>query len=163
MLATFRAKLVSDRNLWLSFILVALLSATFGIVMLLSGFTIIDEMQDAQKIRDHVEAMTERQRMTHAWLTATVDVLYPFVYASLFAGLSLRFLGKAGPFFAIIAALAIPADLVEGFAQVIILHGGFEVLPVKAVATPIKLPLSGTAGAASIVALLIAARRRFFS
>lgn len=163
MLANFRAKLVSDRNLWLSFMLVAVLSAVFGIVMLVGGFTIIDEMQDPQKVRDHVEAMTERQRMTHAWLTATVDVLYPFVYASLFAGLSLRFLGKSGPIFATIAALAIPADLVEGFAQVIILHGGFEILPVKAVATPIKLALSGTAAAGAIVALLVAARRRFFS
>lgn len=155
-----KAQLASLRSIWTTLVVTLALSAAFVIVMQIFGFAIIDTMRDPVMVRDHVDAMTRDQRMAHAWLTVTADVIYPFAYAALFAGLSLRYLGRAGPVFALIAAAAVPADLAENFVQVVILHGGFFMLPTKAVLTPVKYTCVGIASFGAILALIVALLRR---
>ena len=155
-----RAFLTRPRTLWLSFSATLLLTLVFVAVMAMWDFTVIDEMSDPETVRAHVEAMTPLQRRVHIRLTATADLLYPFAYSTFFAGMALRWLGRAGPLFAVVAFLVVPFDLLELVAQVRILGGDFAWLPVKAVATPIKLALYLPALAATLVAAAVAARSR---
>ena len=157
------SKLTSAICIWSTLALTLVLTAVFGLVMHIWNFTIIDEMANPQMIRVHIEAMSHEQRRAHAWLTATVDVVYPFAYSALFAGLALRFLGRAGKVLAWMAAIAVPADLIEGFAQVVALNGGFFILPLKAIVTPIKLFCWAVPGLGAVIAAVVATKRRFFS
>jgi len=45
---------------------------------------------------------------------ATLDVIYPLAYGSLFAGVALRFFSQYGVYLALPALLAIPVELIEG-------------------------------------------------
>ena len=155
-----RSFLTRPRTLWLAFTATLLLTLVFIIIMAVWDFAVIDEMSDPEKVRAHVEAMTAEQRRVHARLTSTADLLYPFAYSTFFAGMALRWLGRAGPLFATVAFLVVPFDLTELVAQVQILGGDFTWLPVKAVATPIKLALYLPALAATLVAAAVAARSR---
>ena len=153
-----RAFLTRPRTLWLAFAATLLLTLVFIAVMAIWDFTVIDEMSDPETVRAHVEAMTPQQRRVHARLTMTTDLLYPVAYSTFFAGMALRWLGRAGPLFAAVAFLVVPFDLLELVAQVQILGGDFTWLPVKAVATPAKLALYLPALAATLVAAAVAAR-----
>ena len=153
-----RAFLTRPHTLWLAFAATLLLTLVFIAVMAIWDFTVIDEMRDPETVRAHVEAMTPQQRRVHARLTATADLLYPVAYSTFFAGMALRWLGRAGPLFATVAFLVIPFDLTELVAQLRILGGDFTWLPVKAVATPAKLALYLPALAATLVAAAVAAR-----
>lgn len=144
----------STRNIWLSFWVTFALTIAFGVVMHLYDFQIIDEMWKPAVIRDHVFSMSAEQRRAHQWLTGTADVLYPFAYSSLFAGLALRHWKRYGPVIAIVCGLCIPVDLIEGLSQIFILGGSFEWLWVKAVATPIKLVLFGIGLISTLIILL---------
>ena len=121
---------------------------------------IIDEMFDPAQISHHIEFMTPTQRCVHAWLTGTVDVAYPFAYASFFVGIAIRFFGRIGPWLAIPSFLVIPTDLLEGFAQIMLLNGYDSYLQLKVVVTPIKLVLFLTGLVVTIAGLLRGLRRR---
>ena len=122
----------------------------FGLVMSRYGFVIIDEMFHPEQILSHVEAMTEHQRNVHAWMTATLDVAYPFAYAALFIGIVFRFYDDPAVLLSLPSLLVIPIDLIEGFLQVQILLGDFRFVSIKAWVTPVKLLLFGTALAISV-------------
>ncbi|WP_298917115.1 hypothetical protein [uncultured Algimonas sp.] len=86
--------------------------------------------------------MTDAQRRAHLWLTGTVDIVYPFAYSAFFVGVFRRFLPSRFGWVMIAVALAVvPFDLIEGFAQLLILNGGLDYLGVKAIATSLKLAL----------------------
>ena len=133
--------LASTPVIWLTFIAMVLMTIGFAVIMQVWDFTVIDEMYNAEDIRTHIAQMTPLQRTVHVWTTAVLDVAYPFAYAGFFIGVALRFFGKAGPWLAIPSMLVIPTDLFEGFAQVNLLLGNMEYLPVKPWVTPLKLVL----------------------
>lgn len=107
--------------------------------MYFGQFGIIDEMYVAEDIRAHIKAMSPRQRAIHAWLTGTVDVVYPFAYGAFFIGIAIKYFGRFGIWLAIPTFLVIPADLIEGLSQAMLLTGHDSYMGVKLVATPIKL------------------------
>jgi hypothetical protein len=155
-------KSLSDvRVLWGSFALTLILTLGFGVVTHLWQFAIIDEMYVAEEIRDHIEAMTKEQRHVHAWMTGTLDVAYPFAYGAFFIGIALRYFGRFGLFLALPSLLCIPADLIEGLAQIMLLTGHEGWMAVKLIATPIKLLLFGTGLVVSLFGLGLALRHRF--
>ena len=151
----------SKRGLWAAFFVFIILNLVFLGVMSAFDFTIVDEMWRPAAILAHVNALSPLQRSAHAWLTGTVDVLYPLAYAALFGGLAL----KAFPtrrWLALPIVLCVPADLAEGLAQVMILTGSEGWVALKATATPIKLLLfvAGVAvGLAALVRLLLQRKR----
>lgn len=144
------------RTLWILFILFVLQSIGFGVIMMVWDFTVIDEISDPETVRQHIAAMNETQRSVHAWMTATLDVMYPLTYGPLFAGLALRTLK---PVFALPAWLVIPTDLAEGYVQVMALTGAGDLLWLKAYLTPLKLVLFLAAIVIAIWALGVAIRR----
>lgn len=149
----------SKGGLWAAFFIFVILNAVFVAVMQIYRFTIIDEMWDPTMILAHVEAMSPRQRTAHAWLTGTADVAYPLTYAALFGGLALKAF-PARRWLALPILLCVPADLVEGLSQVMILTGEEGWVAVKAVATPVKLLLFITGVVIGLAALLNLARAR---
>ena len=148
----------SARGLWQYFILVVGLSLAFGLTMIIWDFVVIDELINAEAIREHVSDMSAEQRRAHIGATLTLDIIYPFVYAGLFAGLTL----KAWPDWRYLAApilLCIPVDLIEGMTQVMILNGHFDWIDLKTLVTPIKLVLFIAGSLVAIAALLCLAIR----
>lgn len=133
--------LSQTKILWFTFSLTLILTIIFGIVMHFGQFGIIDEMFVAEKINAHIDAMSPHQRLIHAWLTGTIDVLYPFAYGAFFIGIAVKHFGRFGFWLALPSVLVIPADLAEGVAQVMLLTGQDGFMSLKLIATPIKLVL----------------------
>ncbi len=151
--------LTSNRALWSSFALTLVLTAAFGVVMAVWDFAIIDEMYRPDAIRAHVAEMSAEQRRVHAWMTGTLDVAYPFAYGACLGGMALRaFPDKRWLLLPIL--VCIPADLVEGLSQVMILTGHDGWVAVKAVATPVKLAAYITAIGIALAGLTVLLRRK---
>ena len=149
------------RGLWAAFFVFLALNLVFLAVMRIYGFTIIDEMWQPATILAHVEALSPEQRRAHAWLTGTADVAYPLAYAAWLGGLAVAAF-PARRWLALPILLCVPADLIEGLSQMMILTGTPDWVSVKAVATPVKLVLFVTGcliGLAAIVRLLMPRRR----
>lgn len=163
MLKDLPSKLASTQSIRATFVLTIVLTVVFRAVSNRTGIEYIDFMYKPDLVRAHIEEMTQTQRMIHAWVTATVDVVYPFCYAGFVAGLNLRFLGRAGLILAGVAAAAVGADVVEGVLEVIALHGGFYTLGLKAIVTPFKFTCIGIAAVGALVAGGIGLKRRFSS
>ena len=141
-----------------SFAAYVLLTLAFGVVMWIWDFQVIDEIFLRQDIINAVVAMDDTQRQVHAVTTATLDVAYPFAYGAFQAGMAYRYLGRWGRWIAPLSLICIPVDLVEGFAQVMILSDQMRYVTLKTVATPIKLALYVPGLIAALIALWIAAR-----
>ncbi|CAB9507937.1 expressed unknown protein [Seminavis robusta] len=147
-------KLSEKETIWLTFWLTIAETICFGLVMWWWEFTVIDEMFEAEEIATHIGNMTLQQRNVHIWMTATLDVLYPFTYSSFFLGVAIR--AFKGHWLAILPTLlCVPTDLTEGYAQVMLLSGHKDFMAIKTTATPLKLLLFGTA---LIITILGAAR-----
>lgn len=80
--------------------------------MYFGQFGIIDGMQSAEEISDHINAMSPDQRLMHACLTGTIDVIYPFVYSAFFIGIAIKYFGRLGIWLAVPSILVVPVDLV---------------------------------------------------
>ncbi len=152
--------LTRSSTLWILFAAFVLISLAFGVVMMTWEFVMIDEMSNPEAIRTHLASMTQEQKNVHLWTTATLDVLYPFAYGLLFAGMALRFFGPLGPLLAAPSFLVIPFDLAEGAVQVLTLSGDDRLLWLKVYVTPIKLGLFLFGLFATLIAGVIAFRRR---
>jgi len=152
--------LAQTKTLWFTFILTVILTIIFGIVMHFGQFVIIDEMFAAKDITAHIDAMSFHQRMVHAWLTGTIDVLYPFAYGAFFIGIAVKEFGRFGFWLALPSILVIPADLVEGLAQVMLLTGQDAFMGLKLIATPIKLVLYIFGLCVTILGLIFAFSKR---
>ncbi len=155
--------LSKTKTLWATFALTLILTLSFGLVMFIWQFGIIDEMYIAEDIREHIEGMTKQQRTVHAWMTGTLDVAYPFAYGAFFIGIALRYFGRFGIYLAIPSLLCIPADLTEGLAQIMLLTGHEGWMTVKLIATPIKLALFITGLLITLAGLALALKAHFIT
>lgn len=149
-----------SKTIWATFALTIVLTLSFGVVMRIWDFGIIDEMYNAEKISAHISAMTETQRSVHAWMTATLDVAYPFAYGAFFIGVAIKAFGKHGKWLALPAILVIPADLLEGLSQVFLMNGHEDFMALKVIATPVKLVLYVTGLVITCVGAVILYLRR---
>lgn len=131
----------NTKTLWALFWTTLALTLTFAVIMQIWQFELIDEMSDPEQIRAHVAGFSDTQKLVHAWMTATIDVAYPFAYGSLFIGMALRFFGRFGFWLALPSVLVIPVDLAEGYVQVMFMLGNDSLLHLKSVLTPLKLAL----------------------
>lgn len=140
---------------------VLFMSLGFVYIMHRFDFLLIDEMWDPEKIHQHIEGLSSKQKTIHIWTTATLDVLYPLAYGGLFIGLVRRVFGASGRILAIPGALVIPVDLAEGAIQVLALIGNEDAIVHKMWVTPIKFGLFVTAAIFALVAIAVALMRKF--
>jgi len=150
----YLTRIAEKRTLWLLLVMTLLMTAAFAAVPSIFGITLIDGLSEPNAVWKTIEDMSESQRHTHQWLTATLDVAFPLVYGSLFAGAALRFFGSAGKWLAVPALLVIPVDLVEGAVQICLLGLDREGLEAKAVLTQTKVVLFVTAAVLAIAGVL---------
>lgn len=146
--------LSQTRTIWITFILTLVLTATFGGVMKIWQFGIIDEMYTKDVILNHIRNMTSEQRTVHAWMTGTLDVVYPFAYGAFFIGVTVKFFKQFGLWLALPAMLVIPVDLVEGYSQIMLLTGHEDFVTLKQIVTPIKLVLYFSAMGIAAIGLM---------
>jgi hypothetical protein len=137
------------------------LTLAFGVWIEAYDLHIIDEISDPDQIRAVVAAMSDEQRSAHWWMTLVLDYFYPLAYGGFFAGMALRFFGKAGPWLALPALICIPADVIENTVQLFILAGDDSLIWLKAIMTPLKLAAFIPAALIALIGLGIAAYRRF--
>lgn len=111
----------------------------FGLIMHIWEFVIIDELYNASVILSHIGQLTPYQIRVHIWMTATLDVAYPFAYGFLFIGVALRAFKKYQAWLIMPSIVVIPIDLLEGIVQVFLLLGHEEIVVLKTILTPLKL------------------------
>ena len=122
----------------------------------LVGGTFLDSVASVPEVQNLLVKMSSAQKDSHFLMTLLLDMLYPLVYGSLFAGLTLRVFGSHVSWLSIPAFIVIPVDLAENVIQLIALKGNEVLLPLKAVLTPVKFALFYVAGVIALVALAYA-------
>lgn len=151
--------LTDSKILWRLFWIFLVLSLAMLAWISFHKLHIIDEIWEPAKVQAVLDAQTPEQHRAHFRMTLFFDLLYPFAYAPLFAGLALKYLKRW--WLSIPAFLCIPADTIENIAQLFILSGTSEAMAVKAIATPIKLVCFVIALILALISLGIAAKIRF--
>lgn len=146
-------RLTRPALLWILFILSLALTASFVFVGDRFGFRFIDSMSAPGEVLAYVGALTPQQKLVHAISTATLDVVYPFAYGGLLAGLTLRYWHTFGRLLILPAILVIPADLIEGVVQIFILNGEIGLVGMKSWLTPLKYGLFFLALAIALVGM----------
>ncbi len=114
--------------------------------------TFLDSLTSPDESRQLVLALSEEQVRVHIWTTAVLDVLYPLVYGSFFAGVALASYRRFGLFLAMPALIVIPVDVAEGVVQIYGLMGNLALLDWKAFLTPAKFALFYLAFAIALIA-----------
>ena len=130
--------ITKDLTLWIALVLSVLLTIVIPLAAKSLDLTLLDGITSPSKARNILDQMTQNQKELHVWITATLDVAYPLSYGSLFAGSALRFFQKYGIYLALPALLAIIADLIEGFIQILALTDTSDLLALKEYVTPFK-------------------------
>lgn len=128
-------------TLWLLF--AATIVITFGFSYLSNTYDMvfIDSVSSPETATEMVKSYSPEQIQIHIWTTAILDVLYPLVYGSFFAGVALACYRHFGLFLAIPSFLVIPVDIAEGVVQIYGLMGNYDWLGWKAFLTPLKFGL----------------------
>ena len=130
--------LTKTNTLWILFVSTLILFFMFRIVASHWGFAFIDSISSPEELRNILAGMSEEQKCSHAWATASLDVAFPISAGLLFAGVALRFFPKYGFYLALPGLLAIPTDLFEGVIQILALTDTADLLDLKAIVTPVK-------------------------
>ncbi len=157
------ARLSQPRVLWVALFVTIILSVTFPVVELLFQIPLIDAIVEPDLVRQIIAEMTPHQRARHAWITATLDVVYPLAYGSLFVGSALALYERFGGYLAAVLFFVIPVDLLEGVVQVLALSGQADLIDAKAFLTPLKFALFLTGLTLTIVGWVVRLMRRLRS
>lgn len=153
--------LSQPRTLWLTFIAVLIITAAFPMAADIWNLSFLDAMSDPDEVRATIASMSSDQRVAHAWITATLDVLYPLAYGALFVGSAYAFYGRFGWLIALPFFVLVPVDLLEGVVQVLALNGVADWVDAKAVLTPLKTGLFLFGVLITVVGWVIWLFRRF--
>ena len=134
-------RLAGNRSLLIALVATILITIVFLVIGSLWGITFLDKISDPSEARIAISSMSADQRLVHAWITATLDVVYPLAYGALFIGSALKFYDNFGWLIASPFFVLVPTDLLEGFIQVLALTGTLDMIDAKAVLTPLKTSL----------------------
>jgi hypothetical protein len=150
----FTSRICETKTLLTLGLLTLIMTGLFGLVMHVSGFMIIDELYSAPIILSHISQLSPYQTTVHIWMTATLDVAYPFAYGFLFIGITLRAFAKYRIWLIFPSIAVIPIDLMEGIVQILLLLGNEQFVVFKTVLTPLKLILFSCGFVISILGLI---------
>jgi len=128
-------------TLWLLFGIIIASLIVFVAVTAYWDFMLIDEISSPTELRALLVEMSAEQRLVHAVLTSTLDVIFPLALGGFLAGIAFRCFENVGKYLAILPIAAIPVDIIEGVIQVLALIEIYDALQFKAVITPTKIIL----------------------
>lgn len=131
--------LANARVLWACFVATVVCTVAFQVIVERYDLVLLDAISDPEQARAALASMSESQRTVHAWVTGTLDVLYPLVYGALFIGSAYLFFPGTGRWLAIPIMVLVLVDLIEGVVQILALTGLVDWLDLKAVLTATKL------------------------
>ena len=131
-------KLATTRILWITFVLTILMTLAFQYLAGIWSLALLDAMSDPATVRQTIAGMTDEQRLAHAWITGTLDVAYPLIYAALFAGSAVKFFPTWGSRVAPVFGALVVIDLAEGLVQILALTTAVDWVGAKALLTPVK-------------------------
>lgn len=94
----------------------------------------------------------------HLYISAGIDMVYPFAYSAFVGGLCMRYGAARGAQFAAPILLAAGLDIAENVSQIMALTGNPDALHAKTVLTPAKF---GFAAIGSAIAIWLWARAVF--
>jgi hypothetical protein len=102
------------------------------------GGTPLDTLAGKRDVIAHLRGMSDAQKQSHFWMTFFLDMPFLVSYGTVFVLTPWTQWGRGLRWFAALAAIVPAADLLENFAQMLALHGHYELLALKAWATPLK-------------------------
>ena len=146
--------LCQPKTLWLLFIATLALTFGFQVSAPAAGGVLLDGISSTAEARELLASMSTGQKQAHIWITALLDIPYPFAYGGLFLGLCLRNGGRFALWLATPALLVIPIDLIENAVQIFTLLGNEEILSTKSILTPAKFLLFYAAAAIALGSLI---------
>ena len=138
----------------------SVVAISFAAMVLLGGLLrqtgaalggMLDLTLTGAEARALLDRLTPWQRDVHAHATLLYDGLYPLAYGAFFAGLAVRLGGAKARWIALVMLGGMVADYAENIVQLLALSGRADWLDAKAVLTPIKFALTGTAVLATLV------------
>lgn len=148
------------RVIVVSFIVFVLLYLAFAWVHAGVGDgPLLDILFTGEAARARIAEMSPDEIRVHLIGTATLDMLYPFAYGILFAGIIYRFGGVWGQKLALLPLIALALDLSENLVQISALAGGPDLLGIKLVLTGPKFIAALASMLFAIVLLLVALLR----
>lgn len=148
------------RSIWVFATAYVLAALGFVVWAPFVGGQPLDQISATDQVHTLIREMTQSERHAHVWMTATLDMVFPFIYGALYCGVALRFFGRAGPVAVAIVVGVVALDLLENTAQLFALGGRDLLLPLKSVATPIKNVLSVVILGVTILTFLALGIRR---
>lgn len=130
--------LATTKTLWISFILMLICGAGFGLFIGEIGGTLLDTTWTQEAALGTLAAMTDSQKDTHFWVTVLLDTLYPIAYGAFFIGLIARLAQHHRSWAIWPSIIGVDADFVENIVQALALNGNTGWLFLKDFATPLK-------------------------
>ena len=118
------------------------------------GGTILDSVASVDDTSALLASMSEAQKTSHFWMTLCLDILFPLTFGAFFAGMALRFPGRLGLLLAVPAFAVLSADILENITQLFALKDNLNLLPAKAVLTPLKSFLFNVAALIALASLV---------
>lgn len=141
----FALRLADTKILWMSFLATVLCTIVFQVLVHHFDLVLLDALSDPIEIHRAIASMSDQQRLIHAWMTGTLDLIYPMAYGALFVGSAYKFFPTKGFFLSLPVLICIPVDLAEGVVQIFSLAGCVEWTQLKEFLTPLKQMLFVTA------------------
>lgn len=148
-------------------VLVALLIAMIAIALAFGhvngaiGGPLLDMISGAEANRARLAGMDAGQRSAHLWVTLTLDMAYPLVYAPFFGAFAARFAGRFALAAALPAIALLAVDVTENMVIVAMLLGNETLFEIKSLATLLKWWLFGLTLAVAAASGLSALVRHF--
>lgn len=102
---------------------------------------LLDVLLTGAKARKRLADMTPEQKKAHLIGSATLDMIFPFAYGILFAGLIYRFGGADGALLALLPLACIVFDLAENLVHISALADRRDLLGLKVMLTGPKIIL----------------------
>jgi len=137
------SQLAQTKTIVILFVLTCLLTAVFQLIVFHFDLAPLDDIIPQDAARQAIQGMSATQISAHSWLTGVVDVFYPLVYSSFFAGLIYRLFPVNGKSLALLPLAIIPIDLLEGLIQLLALNQLADLLAIKTYVTGFKFLLLG--------------------
>ncbi len=134
----FINRIAQTNVLWFSFIATVLCTVAFQVIVQQHGLVMLDAIASQVQVHAALAAMSEHQHHLHAWMTGTLDVIYPAVYGALFIGSAYKFFPSKAFLLSLPAMICIPVDLIEGVFQIAVLTGTADWTELKEFLTPLK-------------------------
>jgi hypothetical protein len=139
--------------LWLLIISIILAIIIYAIAQIWR-ISLLDCAITSSQVQAVINDLNDQQIIIHAWVSSTLDIIFPIVYGLFFIGCSLKaFPGRR--YLIMPGILASSADIFEGIVQSLFLFDVINLLVLKVILTPIKFTFFLTGASISLLGCII--------